>query len=177
MGSIKIYNEVTLKIYEVDFVLKEKIEIPDEAELPDDFDRENARALIDHRIHLGGTSFYEVLEEAESLIEEVFEDEETKEKPDFEVTSIKELPEIEIMNWPNEFDDCQCPFCRAERMADEDIMKVECPQCGEITRIADGGWEWIKCQKCETQIERDSLIDVGLSKYRVLNLNIGKKLE
>jgi ribosomal protein S27E len=165
-----------LKIYEVDFVVKEKIEIPDGAELPDDFDRENARALIDHRIHLGGISFYDVLEEAESSIEDAFTDEETKEKPDFEITSIKEIPLIDVLNWPGEGSECDCPMCRAERMADEDIMKVECPKCGDITRIADGGWDWIKCHKCETQIERSSLIEAGLSLYKVLNLNIDTDL-
>jgi len=159
-----------MKIYEIEFEIAEKIEVPLDVELPENIDKEDIRNFVIHTIHLGGDDFFEVQDEAISLIEQVFyEDVEDDEEKEYEIKSIRELPGVDVFNWPGEGGKCDCPFCRAKNMAEEDVMKIECPKCKHITRIAEGGWDWIKCTECETEMNHDDLVRLGM-KYQVINI-------
>lgn len=144
-------------IYEIEFSIPEKIELPEDIELPDDIDRDNLRQYVPHTIHLGGDNFFDVQEEAVDLIEESFYQDIPAEEMDYEITGIRQLDGIDILNWPETED----PLVKATHMADEDVMLVECPQCKQVIRIAEDGWDWVVCKKCGTKIFKDELLKFG----------------
>lgn len=158
-----------MKIYEIEFSGVEKIDVPDNAILPEEMDRENLHRHIDEIIYIGADYLYEALEVATDKIEETFF---TEQEHDFDIISIKELDGIGILNWPGEGVDCNCPFCTAKRIAEEDVMKVECPNpnCKNILRVADNGWESLLCPECETEINRASICLMGKN-YKVIHIS------
>jgi ribosomal protein S27E len=148
-----------LNIWEVEFSIKEKIELDEDmlSQLPDDVNPEDIHQHVSRTIHLGGDNFFDVQEEAIGLIEAVFFEDVPEEEIDYEILGIKQLENIWIANWPEQ----ESPLVRAERMADEDIMLVKCPKCDNIIRIAEEGWDWVRCKKCDTEITKDQLLKLG----------------
>jgi hypothetical protein len=155
-----------LKIFEIEFSGVEKIDVPDDAVLPEEVDRANLHRHVDEIIYIGADYLYEALEIANDKIEETFF---TEQEHDFDIISVKELEGMGILNWPGEGNDCDCPFCMAENIAEEDVMKVECPNCHAILRVADNGWESIPCTECKTEITRNSLCLMGKN-YKVIHI-------
>lgn len=160
-------------LYEVEFSIKEKIEISEdmieEYDLPDDIDINDLHQHVSRTIHLGGENFFDVQEEAISLIEEVFFEDVPEEEIFYEIIGIKQVEGVFIANWPN----VESPFDKAKHMADEDVMFVKCPECEEVVRIADGGWDWLVCKKCGFKIMKDQLLKLG--KYWVV-VKLGKDI-
>jgi hypothetical protein len=158
-----------LYLYEIEFTIPEKFEIMEDMDidLPEDIDKDDLFQYVTRKLHLGGTNFFDVQEEAIEIIEQVFFENISEDKIDFEIIGIKQIPDIFIANWPEK----ESPLIRAEKMADEDVMMVKCPSCDNIIRIAEDGWDWVKCKKCETSIEKNELLKLG--KYWVI-VKIGK---
>lgn len=77
----------------------------------------------------------------------------------YEIISIKNIRKINLINWPGENEPCQCPSCRTERAAPEDIIEFQC-SCGEQFRLIDD-FGIIQCEKCEKIIRREDLIGSG----------------
>jgi len=150
-----------LFIYEIEFSIKEKIELTEDEldELPDDMDASDLHQHVSRIIHLGGNNFFDVQEEAISLIEEVFFEDTPEEEIDYDITSIRQIPDLWVANWPEQ----ESPLVRAERLADEDVMLVKCPndKCDNIIRIAEEGWDWVRCKKCDAKIDKDQLLKLG----------------
>lgn len=148
-------------IYEVEFTIIEKIELSEdmEMELPDGIDKENLHQHVSRTIYLGGENFFDVQEEAISLIEEVFFEDVPEDEIYYDIIGIRQLEGVDVVNWPEQ----ESPLIRAERLADEDVMLVKCPndKCDNIIRIAEEGWDWVKCKKCDTQIDKDQLLKLG----------------
>jgi hypothetical protein len=157
-----------LKIFEIEFSGFEKVDAPVDVILPEGMDREHLHRHIDEKIYIGADYLYEALEIANDKIEEVFF---IEQEHDFDITGIKELEGIGILNWPGEGGDCDCPFCTAERIAEEDVMKVECPnpKCKNVLRVADNGWEALSCPECKIEITRNSLCLMGKN-YKVIHI-------
>ena len=148
-------------LYEIEFTIPEKVEIPEDMDidLPEDIDPKDLVQYVTRTVHLGGENFFDVQEEVIELIEQVFFENAPDDKIDFEIVGIKQVEGIFIANWPEH----ESPLIRAERMADEDVMLVKCPneKCDNIIRIAEEGWDWVKCKKCDTQIDKDQLLKLG----------------
>jgi len=147
-----LFKGVEEVIKDYDFVLNEE-EPPTE------------ETILEGNIYVGCDCIQDAFVEASEILDDMLEDE------DYEIIAVNGLP-INIMNWPGEGEPCQCPFCRAERMADEDRMHFECPKCQEKIEVADGGWEEIQCPKCHNEIARDRVIDRkdGSGKQIVVNI-------
>lgn len=158
-----------MNLYEVTFSAKEKVEIPEDMidELPDDVDINDIHQHVSRTIYLGGENFFDVQEEAISIIEEVFFEDVPEEEMFYEIIGIRQMENIWIANWP----EIENPLDKAEHMADEDIMLVKCPECEEVVRIAEDGWDWIVCKKCGFKIMKDQLLKFG--KYWVV-VKLGK---
>jgi len=150
-----------LYLYEIEFSIKEKVEIPEdmleEYGLPDDVDINDLHQHVSRTIHLGGNNFFDVQDEAIDLITEVFFEGVPEEEIDYEIIGIKQVENIFIANWPSVED----PFDKAKNMADEDVMLVKCPECEEVFRIAEDGWDWLVCKKCGFKIMKDQLLKLG----------------
>lgn len=160
-----------MKIYEIEFTRVEKIQIPEDAILPEGIDRDNIHEHVTEKIHLGAEYFGEALDLAVEAIEDMFFEGYDREDIKYDINVVKELEGVDVLNWPGEFDECNCPFCKAERIAEEDVMKVECPnpECKNILRVADNGWEGISCPECKTEIDRASLCLMGKN-YKVIHI-------
>jgi hypothetical protein len=148
-----------LYLYEVEFSIKEKIELDEDMldQLPDDVDPEDIHQHVSRTIHLGGENFFDVQEEAIDLIEEIFFEGVPEEEIFYEIIGIKQVEGVFIANWPN----VENPMEKAEHMADEDVMFVKCPECEEVVRIAEDGWDWLICKKCGFKIMKDQLLKLG----------------
>ena len=150
-----------MNLYEIEFSIKEKVDISEDMReeygIPEDADINDLHQHISRTMHLGGENFFDVQEEAMNLIEEVFFEDVPEEEIDYEIISIRQLENIWIANWPSQ----ENPLDKAERMADEDIMLVKCPECEEVVRIAEDGWDWLVCKKCGFKIMKDQLLKLG----------------
>jgi len=150
-----------LNLYEITFSIKEKVEIPEdmleEYGIPEDVDINDLHQHVSRTMHLGGENFFDVQEEAISMIEEIFFEDTPEEEIFYEIIGIKQVENIFIANWPN----IENPLDKAEHMADEDIMLVKCPECEEVVRIAEDGWDWLFCKKCWFKVMKDQLLKLG----------------
>jgi hypothetical protein len=150
-----------LNLYEIEFSIKEKVEIPEDMReeygIPEDVDINELHQHVSRTMHLGGENFFDVQEEAISMIEEVFFEDVPEEEIFYEIIGIKQVENIFIANWPNVED----PFDKAKHMADEDVMLVKCPECEEVVRIAEDGWDWLVCKKYGFKIMKDQLLKLG----------------
>ena len=81
-----------------------------------------------------------------------------------------EVQGLNILNWPGEGVPCDCPQCRASNMADEDVIKIQCPDCGDELRLPIDEWGLVLCRKCECQILRSGVISLGNNKYTYIKL-------
>jgi len=146
-----------LKIFEVEFMIPEKRELPEGMEVPEGLDVENLHEHVFRTLHFGGEDFFDVQEEAVSLIEDIFFEDYDEENDYYEIVGIRQLPNIEIVNWPENIS----PLIKAEHMADEDVMLIQCPNCDNVIRITEEGWDWVRCKECDTNILREQLIKLG----------------
>jgi len=137
-----------------------------EGMLEEEIDEEDLEETVANVIHVGAEDFFDATRIAMEILSEFFESEE-----DYEIRSVKEMYGINVVNWAGENEPCDCPYCKAERMADEDLMHFDCPICKNIVKVADGEWEDIQCRECGTTIQRDRIIDIGRGKYKVIIIN------
>lgn len=165
-----------MKIYEISYTLAEEVELPEDVELPDGIDENDIRKFTECTIHLGGNDIASVLEEAAYSIEAIHGDLEDEEFiPEYEIAGIKELPNVDVINWPGEFEPCQCPQCRAKRMASEDVMHFNCPNCNHSIDAAPDNWETLYCSECDQEILHDNIIELGDNKYKVIKISERKE--
>lgn len=126
----------------------------DESQMEDD---EQVR-VVDLDFYLGASDLDDVFMLAKNHITEAFPDNEY-----YEVLELRTLQEngniINVVNWG----ECNCPFCRANLAAPEDLIIFHC-SCGEEIKVADG-WKQIECPKCNKIILRDKVIDNGKGGY------------
>lgn len=117
---------------------------------------------VSMEIHFGADNIAEALEEAIEFLNKNLEEE------NFTIDSVTAMEGVDVVNWPGEDGECDCPFCRAERIPDEDTLKFEC-SCGSNIKVADD-WDEIHCRNCHRTIYRDrvigsngnyTLIDIG----------------
>lgn len=152
-----------MKLFEIQYSYFEEIELPEELE--EEFEEgENTQEMI-RSMFVGAESFEEALGIAMQILDEYFDNPE-----DYKIRATKEMLGIDIINWGMDGKPCDCPFCRAERMADEDLMHFECPICKSKLSVADGGWDDIDCPSCKHPIHRDRIIDIGHGKYMVIEI-------
>ena len=52
------------------------------------------------------------------------------------------------------------PLEMAENMPDDQILKFKC-SCGEELRVADGNWPYVVCPKCDNNIKRKDIENIG----------------
>lgn len=153
-----------MKIFGIDYSFKRDKELPEGA-LEDEFDEEDLMEIVSTTIHVGAENFFDATAIATEILNSYFEYED-----DYEIRSVKEIYGVYVINWGMEDGDCDCPYCRAERMADEDLMHFECPKCHKPIRVADGDWDDIECKECGAPIQRDRIIDIGRGRYKVIEI-------
>lgn len=158
-----------MKIYEVEVTIGEKIDLPEDVEIPKGMDRDDIREFTTHTFHIGADYFGTAMDIAVEKIEELFFPDTDSEDIQYDINGVRELQDIYLVNWPGEVNGCSCPYCVAESIGEEDVMKVECPKCHAILRVADNGWEGILCSECKTEIIRDSLCLMGKN-YKVIHI-------
>ena len=150
-----------MNLYEITFSIKEKVDIPEDMReeygIPEDLDINELHQHVSRTMHLGGENFFDVQEEAISMIEEIFFEDFPEEEIFYEIIGIKQVEGVFIANWPSQ----ENPLDKAEHMADEDVMLVKCPECGEVVRIAEDGWDWLFCKKCGYKVMKDQLLKLG----------------
>lgn len=160
-----------MKLYDIEYAFDIEIEEEKiEGALEDEIQETQARTqhTIMH-IQLGCEDFGEAVNEANIMLDEIFED------GDYEILAIQEVSGVDILNWPGEGEPCGCPYCKAERAADEDIMKFDCPYCGKEIRVVDGDWEHIPCIECGEIIYHDNIINLGRNKFKAIKINDRKE--
>ena len=150
-----------MNLYEIEFSIKEKVDIPEdmmeEYGIPEGVDINDLHQHVSRTMHLGGENFFDVQEEAISMIEEIFFEDVPEEEIFYEIIGIKQVEGVFIANWPF----TENPMDKAEHMSDEDVMFVKCPECEEVFRIAEDGWDWLVCKKCGFKIMKDQLLKLG----------------
>jgi Zn finger protein HypA/HybF involved in hydrogenase expression len=151
-----------LFVYEVKYLFKSTISSNNNS-IENDEENTEEDSISEGNMYLGCDCIQDAFIEGAEILDNMLDGE------NYEIIAVNGLP-INIMNWPGEGEPCQCPFCRAERMADEDRMHFECPKCKEKIEVADGGWEEIQCPKCQNEISRDKVIDIGNGKQKVLEI-------
>lgn len=130
-----------MNIYSVKFDYV--FEVPEHDDIP-------AHNHVDEgKVELGAIDLPSAYLEADEFLEQHFD-------LGFEIKSIKLLEKVMIVNWPGDGEDCQCPFCRTERAAPEDLITFQC-KCGENYTLVDD-FGSIVCPKCNQTINRQDLI-------------------
>lgn len=157
-----------MKIYEIDYSFEHEYELP-EGILPEEVDDEERYEYVSANMFIGAPDFDTAWDWATDMLEQVFPPIDGISQ--YELRGVKEIQGMDILNWPGEEDPCNCPFCRAERMADEDLMHFECHNCHHEIKIADGDWEAICCPECGEQIYRDGLLNTGGGKFKVIKVS------
>ena len=160
-----------MKIYDIEYGFEKKIEyekiegmLDGEVENPED----EYEYVVNH-IQIGNESFHKAVFEATEMLDEVLGEDE------YNILAIQEVAGVEILNWPGEGEPCGCPQCRADRMADEDVMHFSCPECDFEIKAAPGDWEALNCPECEEVILHDNIIDLGKNKYKVIKIKEKKE--
>ena len=41
------------------------------------------------------------------------------------------------------------------------VYLVKCPECEEVFRLVEDGWDWLVCKKCGFKIMKDQLLKLG----------------
>lgn len=97
-----------------------------------------------------GEDFYSLLPAITNAVNEL---------EDCELTGISEIilngKSINIVNYTEP--DCDCPYCRANRVPLDMIASFLCPNCGCDIVVAENGWEHISCNECSADIHRHLL--------------------
>jgi len=62
---------------------------------------------------------------------------------------------VNIVNYAEP--ECDCPYCRADRVPLDMVASFACPACGESIVVAENGWEHIPCNSCSADIYRHLL--------------------
>ena len=155
-----------MKLYDIEYTFDREVK-PErmEGSLEGEFEEEqDVIEHIDTHLQLGCNDFESAVEEALSMLDETFGD------MDYNIVAIQEVSGVDILNWPGEGEPCQCPYCKAERMADEDIMHFACPYCGTEIKVADGDWDAIPCIECGESILHDNIINLGRNNYKAIKI-------
>ena len=94
-----------------------------------------------------GDDFYSILSPVTNAINEIGE---------CELTGIREIlvdgKPVNIVNYVEP--DCECPYCRANRVPLDMVASFPCPNCGKQVVVAENGWESIPCNDCSTDLHR-----------------------
>lgn len=184
-----------MKIYDIEYNYEKKVEFEvEEQQIPGalkgEFENFNNVEeehedfedieIVNAHMQIGGFDFKSATMEAVNMLDSVFlneEDEENEESYDYEIfpdgyeiVGVVEIQGLNILNWPGEGEPCDCPQCKAKLMADEDVMVFNCPDCQEEIKVPIDGWELVLCRKCECQILRSGVINLGNNKYTYLKL-------
>ena len=97
-----------------------------------------------------GADFYGVLSSITNTMSELEE---------CELTGIFEIlinsKSVNIVNYTEP--DCDCPYCRANRVPLDMIARFSCPTCGKEVVVAEDGWELISCNECSGDLYRHML--------------------
>ena len=98
-----------------------------------------------------GEDFYSVLAVITNEVNELVED--------CELLGIFEIlingASVNIVNYADP--DCECAYCRADRVPLDMIACFACPNCEEDIVVAENGWEHISCNACSADIYRHFL--------------------
>jgi hypothetical protein len=146
-----------------------KVDLPEgmlEGELPEE---ESHWETINDHIQIGGEDFHEAVFEATDILDDAFGEDA------YTMLAVQEVAGVDILNWPGENEPCSCPQCRADRMADEDVMHFNCPKCNHAIKAAPGDWEGLNCPNCGEGILHDNIIDLGKNKYKVIKIKENKE--
>ena len=155
-----------MKLYDIEYTFDRELK-PEiiEGSLEGEFEEDqDMMEHIDAHLQLGCNNFEAAVEEAVSMLDETFED------TVYEIVAIQEVSGVDILNWPGEGEPCQCPYCKAERAAEEDIMRFNCPYCNNEINVVDGNWESIPCIECGEIILHDNIINLGRNKYKAIKI-------
>ena len=155
-----------MKLYDIEYTFDRELK-PEiiEGSLEGEFEEDQDMIEhIDTHLQLGCNNFEAAVEEAVSMLDETFED------TVYEIVAIQEVSGVDILNWPGEGEPCQCPYCKAERAAEEDIMRFNCPYCNNEISVVDGSWESIPCIECGEIILHDNIVNLGRNKYKAIKI-------
>ncbi len=175
-----------MQVYDVEYnysrrLSEEEINISIEIEKEEgnDIDKDNLpkddngnieiwRMEEENHLQWGGDDYFTIANEVASLFDDLYGED------GYEILAICKIKDIDIVNWPGEGEPCDCWFCRSKDKAYEDTMHFNCPSCGEEIKILDDGWELIFCRKCNEQILREGLIDIGNNKFQAIKIENNK---
>jgi glutaredoxin len=160
-----------VKLYDIEYTFDREVkpEIMD-GSLEGEFEEEqDMMEHVDTHLQLGCDNFETAVDEAIAMLDETFGDD------IYNIVAIQEVAGVDILNWPGEGEPCNCPYCKAERMADEDVMCFACPYCGKEIRVAHGDWEAIPCIECGETILHDNIVDLGRNKYKAIKIQERKE--
>ena len=87
---------------------------------------------------------------------------------EYEMVSLSLVENMGIVNWPGEGGECNCPICKANTCAVEDLLVFTCSHCEEEVRLSDGEWNECPCPFCGIIIGRDQIISIGKGKYMMI---------
>jgi predicted RNA-binding Zn-ribbon protein involved in translation (DUF1610 family) len=160
-----------LKIYDIEYSFDKKIEYEKPEGMLDGElgEIEDEWEYIDAHMQIGGEDFHEAVFEATDMLDQALGEGE------YTILAVQEVAGVDILNWPGENEPCSCPQCRADRMADEDVMHFNCPKCNHAIKAAPGDWEGLNCPNCGEEILHDNIIDLGKNKYKVIKIKEKKE--
>jgi hypothetical protein len=134
-----------VKIYEVKFNYELDEEEKQFIREHNGMDEDEEIGMATGIFHVGEMSVLGAAQVAEEKAEEMYGD-------GYEILSVEELEDMTVVNWG----ECNCPYCKAEFAAPDDLVEFDCT-CGEHIKVADG-WKKIICYKCDRIIDRNDLI-------------------
>jgi len=159
-----------LKLWEIEYTFEYIKEVSKE-NIDDEFNdvktEENNISYITTKLHLGASDITDAMIMALEICDKNMDEHNIK----YEINAVREVFGVDILNWPGEGEPCNCPYCRAERMADEDLMHFECFSCKTELKVSDGGWESILCTACGEEIFRDGLLDIGNGRFKTIKVS------
>jgi hypothetical protein len=141
------------KLYKCSFTIYDTVEIPNE----ETGETQSHNHRFEGKFHVVCDDLEDAIMDASCFLEESFED------ADYELTGVKAVKDVEIVNLDIE---CQCAYCRGERLPPDDRLEFACI-CQERLTLAPDGWTIIKCAGCGREIKREDINLVnGKYEYR-----------
>jgi hypothetical protein len=114
------------------------------------FEGEDGPSIIEDDFEVGSENIAGAYIIGDEFLKIMYKDDESV----CEIISVNLLP-VNIINWPGDGEPCDCPYCRTERAAPEDIIEFDC-SCGKKHKFIDD-FGMIKCD-CGKFIRREDLV-------------------